>query len=412
MSETRSSGVEARWSVLDQAFVSGGNFATALVLARTLPPAEYGTFSLLYLSLFAINTVPASLIVYPLTLRGALADGAELSTLTGTAMIQTSVLALLLAPVLLLTSFFLHRPDVWPALALAMIMWQLQESARRALLSARRTRSAVLPDALCYLGQAALILLLHTRSLNTVFLLMAATSAVATCWQLLLLRPAWSFSRALADCVYCWTLGRFILAGNVLNMIALQVPSWTLNLTSGRAVVGSYQSLLNLVGVANPIIFSANNLLIPEIARGAQQGVRAARRMMVHHGVRYGALLLPAFAVLLFAPHWAMALVYGARSPYLALAYILPYLAAAYLVQYLVTVAGAYEGGMSRPKSYLWIQITGTIILLAAGIPLIYRSGPFGAALALLAAAVVRLITCGVLSWRADRHLVTGAGSL
>jgi O-antigen/teichoic acid export membrane protein len=397
--------MEARWSMLDQAFVSGGNFATALVLARSLPPADYGTFSLFYLSLFAINTVPSSLIVYPLTLRGAVADGGELSKLTGTAMIQTLLLALLLSPALLIVTFALHRPDIWPALALAMITWQMQESARRALLSSRRTRSAVAPDALCYLGQAALIYFLHVHSLNTIFLLMAGTSIAAACWQLLLLSPQWSLSRSLSDCRYGWTMGRFILAGNTLNMIALQIPSWTLELTSGRIAVGSFQSLLNLVGVANPIIFSLNNLLIPEIARGAQNGVRAARRMMLHHGLRYGAFLFPVFLVLILAPHAVMSLVYGAQSPYLSLAFVLPVLAGSYVLQYLVTVAGAYEGGMARPKSYLWIQIAGTAVLLGAGVPLIWKWGPMGAAIALLAASFVRLVTCVLVSYCEDCRL-------
>jgi hypothetical protein len=44
---------EAGWSLLDQAAVSGGNFLTTLVLARILSPLNYGTFSLLFLSLYA-----------------------------------------------------------------------------------------------------------------------------------------------------------------------------------------------------------------------------------------------------------------------------------------------------------------------------------------------------------------------
>ncbi len=166
----------------------------------------------------------------------------------------------------------------------------------------------------------------------------------------------------------------------------------------GPLSVAGYQSLLNLVGASNPIMFSVSNLLIPAVARGSLRGQAAARRTMYHYGARYGLLLLPCFLLLLAAPSWVMHLVYGAKSAYLPLAPLLRPFVLAFLLQYLATVIGAYEGGMSRPKSYMWVQIAGTGVLVTAGVLLIYAYGIEGAVMGMLLASATRFITFALIS--------------
>lgn len=396
-------------SVLDQGVVSGGNFLTTLVLARVLAPAEYGVFSLLYLSLFAINTCHSSLVVYPLTLRGA-ASPQELGSLTFAALLHTVLLAVPLAAILAVVTFALHRLDLYPVMAIAMLAWQLQETARRALLSVLRFRSALLPDLLCYVGQGCVLAFLRPQSLTSIFWVVAVTSFAAAIWQLAL-TAAWSARQTpgLLTYVrihgsYAWQMGRFVLAGNALNMITLQIPAWTLALAFNPAAVAGYQSLLNLVGVANPIIFSINSLLIPVVAREAVHGFRRARRIAVYYGLRYGVLLIPAFVAMMCMPQTIMRLVYGPTSPYPLLSPLLRVFVLAFVLQYLATVVGAYEGGMSRPKTYMWVQVMGTGILLTFGVLMIYHFGIAGAVSAMLLASAVRMAIFLFLSYRADKN--------
>jgi O-antigen/teichoic acid export membrane protein len=404
---------EASWSLLDQAAVSGGNFLTTLVLARILSPTNYGTFSLLFLSLYAINTCHGSLVVYPLILNVAGGKEEEFRHLNGTAFLHTLALSLPFAAVLAGVTFFLHRMDIWPFLVLAMVGWQVQESARRTLLSGLRSRAAFLPDLVCYVGQGVLLLVLHSTNFVVIFLVMAVTSAVAALWQFALVRFSLAKSFALEPCRYAWKIGRFILAGNALNMATLQVPSWTLALAAGPLSVAGYQSLLNLVGVANPIMFSVASILIPAVARGSLRGQAEARQTMYHYGARYGLLLLPCFLILLAAPSSVMHLVYGAGSAYLPLAPLLRPFVLAFALQYLATVIGAYEGGMERPKTYMWVQIAGTGVLVTAGVGLIYAYGVKGAVLGMLLASAIRFVTFALISRAADRRMhEAGSNSL
>ncbi len=397
---------EAAWSLTDQAAVSGGNFLTTLVLARLCSAETYGIFSLLYISLYAINTCHSSLVVYPLTLNVAQRKRDECHHLNGVAMVHTLALALPFALVLGAITYFLHRLDLWPWITFAMVGWQVQEAARRTLLAGHRSKDAVAPDAFCFVGQGLILLALHSHDLKLVFAVMGATSLVAAVWQLWIAKVSWQTAFSLEACTYAWGLGRYILMGNVVNMATLQVPSWSLKVLVGTVAVAGYQSLTNLVGVANPIMFSINNLLIPAVARDAWKGPAEARKTMYYYGLRYGALLAPCFIALLVAPAWIMRLVYGAHSPYLGLAVYIRLFVLGYAIQYLVTVLGAYEGGMSRPMTYMWIQIAGAAVLLSAGIYFIYRSGIAGAVLAMVLAGGTRLVALIVLSRAGDRKLI------
>src|SRR4051794_3437451 len=70
----RYSGIKAFWALGDQGIVSLGNFVTNLILARTLPLAELGLYGILYeLGLF-LNSMQAATILFPLNVKGAVAD--------------------------------------------------------------------------------------------------------------------------------------------------------------------------------------------------------------------------------------------------------------------------------------------------------------------------------------------------
>lgn len=403
---------EAAWSLFDQAAVSGGNFLTTLVLARLCSAETYGIFSLLYISLYAINTCHSSLVVYPLTLNVAQKQRDDCRHLNGVALIHTLALALPFALVLGAITFFLHRVDLWPWVTFAMVGWQVQEAARRTLLAGHRSRAALAPDAFCFIGQGLALLALQSHNLTVVFLVMGTTSFLAAAWQLWLARISLEQAFSREACSYAWGLGRYILLGNVVNMTTLQVPSWSLKILAGTVAVAGFQALTNLVGVANPIMFSINNLLIPAVARDAWKGPVEARKTMYFYGFRYGALLAPCFIALLIAPAWIMRTVYGAHSPYLVLAVYIRLFVLGYAIQYLVTVLGAYEGGMSRPMTYMWIQVAGAAVLLSAGIYFIYRSGIAGAVLAMVVAGATRLVALVILSRAGDRKLMSSYPTL
>jgi O-antigen/teichoic acid export membrane protein len=389
---------ESSWQLLDQAVVSAGNFLTTLLLARTLVPELYGTFSLIYLALYAINTCHASLVLYPLTLNAATAERHTVGATAGQGALRTLLLAPVEVLALLATAAFVHRLDLLPLLALSMFAWQLQETMRRGLLASRRPLAAVLPDALSYLGQAAIIFLVHARSLETIFLIIVLTSSAAAVLQAISLRVSLATAFQREHIAYAWQLGRFALTGNLLTMILLQVPSWALVIFAGRAAVGSYQSLGNLINVMNPVTFSLSSLLIPTIARASLESTAAAWAAMYKHGLRFGVLLLPAFLAYLLVPASCMSVIYGHASPYLRFAPLMRILAPTIVFDYLSTVIGAFEGGNGRPRTFMQVQLLAVSTLLLCGVFLIRSFGVRGAVLSVLFISVARFVAFLLLS--------------
>ena len=398
---------ESTFILFDQALVSGGNFLTTLVLARTLAPSSYGIFSLILLFLYAINTCHNSLVIYPLTMRVAKGTAEDLPGNTASSLLQTILLALPLAVACLLFSVVTKQGHIAFALIIAMLAWQMQETTRRALLASQNAQKALLPDSLCFLGQGLILLALRPQSLTAILSVIILTSAIALLWQMVTLRvrPAHIApnGKLLENIRYSWSLGSHILGGNLFNMVALQLPSWTLAWFGGPVSVAGYQSLLNLAGIANPIIFSVNTSLIPTVARSAADGYAAARRTALRLGLQYGALMLPLFLALALLPRWVMRLIYGASTPYLHLATLLPIVVAAYAIQYIATVIGAYEGGMSRPQTYLYVQSLSTIALAALCFPLTRSYGIRGTVWAVAAFSVFRVVLFALFSASAER---------
>lgn len=399
--------------LLDQAFVSGGNFLTSLVLARTLMPSAYGRFSLVLLFLYAINTCHSSVVVYPLILRAANGTQRDLATATVSSLVQTVLLAVPLALICVVFCMVSGEVRLAAGLVLAMVAWQLQETTRRALLASRNASKAVLPDLFCFVGQGVVLLLLKPQGVGAILAVIVGTSLLALLWQATTLRLTQaSVSREMLerDARAAWIQGRHILGGNAFNMVALQLPSWTLAFFAGPVAVAGYQSLMNLAGIANPIIFSVNTALIPTVARSANQGYVAARKTALRVGLQYGALLLPCFLALGFAPAFVMSHLYGKATPYLHLAGLLPIFITAYAIQYVATVIGAYEGGMSRPQTYFRVQSLSTVALALLAIPLVRHDGVRGAIFAVLGFSIFRLISFALFSFHLDRKASVAAG--
>src|ERR1700682_3834964 len=121
------------WSLADQGSVSLGNFLTNILLARTLAPADYGIFALVYGLVLLLNSFHACAILYPLSIRGASSDIVGLHKYTRRSLLLTAVLLVPFGIVILGAAALLSqlRVALWAILALAC--WQTQETFRRSL---------------------------------------------------------------------------------------------------------------------------------------------------------------------------------------------------------------------------------------------------------------------------------------
>ncbi len=384
------------WTLADQSAVSLGNFLTQIVLARSLPRSEYGIFALLFGILMVLFTCHLGLITYPLSLEGAVADRTELRKLASGSLALTLLLAIPFSVIVLGATLALKMSSLTWAALLAMVLWQAQEIFRRALMAHLRHREAVWGDALGYIGQAAVLwLLAHERALTLerAFFVLAGTSAAAGLLQLV--QVGWVSMPAqeiMALARRCWSVGRWVLLTGLNDAGLRQLFPWALAFLYGPAEAASFQSVVNLLGVSHPVLFSANNLIIPAVAGAREKrGIGGAWRASIHYGFIGGAVLVPYFSALLVWPRASLSLVYGALSPYAEFATGLRLGVLAYAVGYLAVVVAGFLYGLGRSKDAFGAGIGSTALALLPSAILIPYYGATGAIAGLLVVACARL---------------------
>ncbi|HVB56415.1 MAG TPA: hypothetical protein VNE63_08300 [Candidatus Acidoferrales bacterium] len=372
------------WALFDQGAVSLGNFLTQMLLARKLSWSDYGVFALVYGVLFFLINSVGTVVTYPLSVKGASVDSRELSWLAGASVVFDAGLLLPEAAIVFCAVTVLHRLDLFAVVLLALAFWQFQETMRRALMARLGHREAAWGDALSYLGQAAAILVLAGMAdltLESAFMAIATTSAAAVVVQLFQVKPRFAGAadaRALAG--EYWHLGAWSFSTNVSNGLTQQAFPWVLGLLFGTAEAGSFQAVVNLLKVFNPVIVGAQNLIVPAAAKTRRErGVRAASRSGLGYAVGGALLFLPYLIVLLVWPHGVLGLLYGFQSPYSHLELALRLCVFAYAFGYWAEIVGSLLNGLGLPKGSFLAQLGATGTAICVGLPMAMMGGVAGA---------------------------------
>jgi len=385
------------WAIADQGVVSLGNFLTTIILARAVTPAAYGLWSVIFGLILFLNVLPASLVNYPMSVRLASQDDSEASRMLTAALALTALLALPQVLILFTAAFLIAGPGIALTASVALVLWQLQETTRRAMMARLAFRTAVYTDAISYLGQAALCLLLARNgnlSPQVGFGAIGLTCGLAAIVQLWLLRIPLTLDVDIRQHASSfWATSRWILGSNLIATCSLQAVPWTLFFQRGPAAAAGYQAITNLVGVSHPIMLSLGSFLVPAVARArVKQGMRAARRIAFGQTVQAGLLLLPYMLALLVFPRALLGLFYGAGSSYLQLGGPLRLLAITYVLTYCSLAMKFFLNALeTKNRAQFLIELCGAIFFGALLIPLTEAFGVSGAILATALSLVARL---------------------
>ena len=391
----RYSGEKAFWLLADQGVSSLGNFLTNLLLARALGLAEAGLYLLLYeLGLF-LNSLQAATILFPLNVKGAVANKVHFARIAGRAVVVTLLLAPVLGIGLLATAGANDRLVVGAWAMVALVIFQIQETLRRSLIIQMRYRDAVWGDAVSYLGQATTLYLMSAGkvlTLTTAFQAFAATSAAAGLLQLLQVRPqrvpvreAIHFARS------SWQLSRWVLFGNVTNLLTKTLFYWNLKWWAGLPMLGVLLGLLNVLRVSNPLILAFGSVIVPTIARArGRQGLAGAKRLLLTYVCVGVTALLLLFAVPMAAPEWVLRLFYQGKNVenYLPFATELRLLTVMAIFMFLMDAMGSFLMAVERPRLTFRGNATYAALIAFVAMPLTAVYGLRGFAIGgLLAAA-------------------------
>ncbi|SEB39235.1 oligosaccharide flippase family protein [Terriglobus roseus] len=404
------------WGLVDQAIVSLGNFCTTLLLIRTLPPDEFGVYALILNAAIFLNTMQQSVIGYPLCVRGAQSNTRHFRDLVASAMGATGALSLLNSLILFGVCVGMERPALAVPLALAVLLWQLQDTLRGAFQSQLRQREAVPGDSISYLGQAAVIGMLcraHHVSVPLAWSVVGGTSLLGLLvqlWQLRLQRPSVaSMTTMFRD---CWSLGRWAVPARIMGFFTLQAFPWAIALRHGTSQVATYQALFQIIALANPVLLSMGSLITASFARTRGDSPREGYRYILLTAVFTGAYLL----LVGTAGPQVLSLLYGSHGRYVAFGSELRTLAMAWSFEVVALISTSVLGGMERARGLFWVQSSGFMAAGLIALPMVYRQGLAAAAVGLLLVNVTRAV-CGVAlalyalrySWSVKQTFVPGA---
>ncbi|MDI3340504.1 MAG: oligosaccharide flippase family protein [Sphaerobacter sp.] len=385
------------WGIADQGLISGGNFVTMVLLARTLGGAGFGVFTLVYTILTQAYVFQTALVTQPHNVLGATCRGEPYVRYTTATAVWQAAYAGLCAALALLAALAarLAFPAWTPllvALAGALLGWQLQEFARRVLYTEGRLGAAFASDVVRYglqVGSLALLWRLGRLTGPVALGALATAAAVAAAlgwWQI-----RGSLGRALdTDAIRRnWDFGKWLAAGGGASWLSDGAYLYLAAALLGAHAAGLLRAAEVLFGPLRALMAFVTTILPIRFARARGVGGEAALRGQLKSAYRLVIPLVGIYGALMaLAARPALALVYG--DEYLDGVAVLAWYAAYLLAIYAGDLVAAALKARGHSRPLFAGQMVG-LVAIPVGWLLVLAFGVEGAVLAMTLSAVLVL---------------------
>lgn len=398
------------WGLTDQALVSAANFVTMFLLARTLSPGSFGSFTLAYTALLFAGSVQFALIVRPHNVLAALRHNEEYARYTTSVVVGQLLLLGLIVVTAVAGLGLVYRlgwgvTPVLTALIPAIVAWQLQECFRRILYTEGRLGGALFNDLISYGGQIAGVVLLWKLQRLTgpaALSVLAVTSTVAAAVGV------WQVRRSLARRFDLrllrenWTFGKWLLGATTGDWLSTQLYVYLAALLLGPAAAGALKAGQLILGPLNIVCSFLDSVLPVRFARAWSAGGGAALGRRLRAAYALTAPLVGGYClVVAVAAGLLLRLLYG--QTYAGYSTLLALTALFTFTSYLPRIVSAalQAQGISRPIFVAYVGAGLTAIGL--GVPSIALAGVNGAVIGMILSTL--MLSC--LLWYAYRRRLT-----
>jgi O-antigen/teichoic acid export membrane protein len=270
------------FALLDQLLFAGASFSINILLARWLPPVEYGAFALAFFVFLLLGALHTAVLTEPMLVYGASVYRGRVPAYLGRHVVLHGLVSLVTGVALGAAAavVWLAGSSAWPALlALAaatpfvLLLWLL----RRAFYIELTPRGAVAGDAVYFAATVAGLYLLHQSGhLNAQrgVLAMGLGAALGCVVMLARLRPdlrggdiGW---RDLA--ARHWSYGRWSALAQSLFWAGGQLLVVLIPLVLGLRELAAVAAAANLFRPLNPLLQSLQTVMLPATALAASAG--------------------------------------------------------------------------------------------------------------------------------------------
>lgn len=368
------------WALADQSIVSATNFLTNVMLARFMGLREFGVFALAWMSVLFVNSLQNALIVAPMMSIGPRQEEKDRPSYFGAVVLQELVLVsfcfVLVYSVLKVSGNFVRFSEIrqlaFP-LAVSAFAYQMQDFLRRYFFATHQSRRALADDALSYLTQLPILLLLHRAGhLNSATALwaMAGTSLLGLLPGFLWMeRLEFNWVRIRAVSGRHWRISRWLSASAVLqwtsgNLFVIAAPVYY-----GAAAAGVLKASQNLMGVTHVWFQGLDNVVPVETARRLHEGgVRSMLGYTRSILMKWGGLTLLFAIVIAVAPAFWLRLLYGPEM--VQYGYVLRLYALLYVVVFLGGPLRAGLQALEFTVPIFWSYLAMTAFAFSFAVPM------------------------------------------
>jgi O-antigen/teichoic acid export membrane protein len=387
------------WALTDQAVVSATNFLTNVILARFMGLREFGVFALAWMSVLFVNSLQTALIIAPMMSIGPKQEEKDRRSYFGAVVFQELVLVsfcfVLVYGALTVSGNFVRFSEIKQLalpLAVSAFAYQLQDFLRRYFFATRQSPRALADDALSYLTQLPILLLLHRAGhLNSATALwaMAGTSLLGLLPGLLWLERLefnWEWIKAVSR--RHWRISRWLSASALLqwtsgNLFVIAAPVYY-----GAAAAGVLKASQNLMGVTHVWFQGLDNVVPAETARRLREGgVRSMLGYTRSILVKWGGLTLLFAIVMAVSPGFWLRLMYGPEM--VQYGYILRLYALLYVVVFLGGPLRAGLQALEFTVPIFWSYLAMTAFAFSFAVPMAKWLGLSGSLFGLIGSQIL-----------------------
>jgi O-antigen/teichoic acid export membrane protein len=397
-------------AVADQGAFSGTNFIINILLARWLPPVEYGIFVLISSIFLFISGFHNALILEPMNTIGVARYGYVIKTYVGKTIWLHVALTISLSIFLLLASilFFIRGSSLAApligisiALPFMLLLWLL-----RTVCYVKTRPDIALSGSVIYLlfVPIGLLLLKKIQWLSPfhAFLLTGFASAIISFFLIKVLKIKLNFAvlvgvppkfRNILSAH--WGYGRWAVGSTVVFWLSGSVYLPMVGFIVGLPQLGALRAIQNLILPLGQIMTALGMLFLPWISRQIEiRGKFWLKRGILKVIYPFSLIALVYIIFILFSGQYLTTILYGDKY-YGQYTWMIPYVCFIALIGTKIQLLYIFLKSFQKPNVIFFSQASAAIFSLIFGTYLVWQLKLYGSLLSLLISSSINaLIMC------------------
>ncbi len=257
------------YTIVDQAFVSGSNFLTTIILARLLGLEKFGIYSTLWLILLMINTVYVATIVFPM--MSLVPKKNYNKSYFGHLLIQQflfSNLAFIAVFAIGMLYFYYLKIEIslfiifW--FSMAVFFYHMQDYFRRYFFSLKKFSEAFIVDIITY-GTRLIIfgifLFIQSIEMDTVFLIYTITFVLGTIYGFVKYEYKINMKAFKSDFYEQWNMAKWLVLSGIMQWSSINLFLLFSSFILGPTALGAIRIGQNIISAFNVILQGIENFI-------------------------------------------------------------------------------------------------------------------------------------------------------